>query len=157
MLSHALSLSTDSMTQVKNLLKTWEKEKMLTTCIISFFLQSLLPWKKNQCISATSNLSSAKALNLEKSKDLVKNDIFSPKLIHDVAAAVATEVRAKHNYFVQTRQFGDHKGLGCFAPVINIMRHPLWGRNQVCIIFNSCLLFAKQQFCALYQTESICR
>lgn len=24
----------------------------------------------------------------------------------------------------------DHKGINCFSPVVNLMRHPLWGRNQ---------------------------
>ncbi|KAM7138734.1 uncharacterized protein RBU57_016486 isoform 2-T2 [Macrochelys suwanniensis] len=55
---------------------------------------------------------------------------FSPELIHRVANATATEVRAKHNYFVSTGNYGDHTGLSCFSPVLNIMRHPLWGRNQ---------------------------
>ena len=56
---------------------------------------------------------------------------FSPKLIHAIAEATAKEVRAKYNYFTKEGQYGDHKGLSCFSPVINIMRHPLWGRNQV--------------------------
>ncbi|KAM9116612.1 uncharacterized protein ACDP82_017913 [Pangshura tecta] len=55
---------------------------------------------------------------------------FSPELIHRVANATATEVRAKHNYFMSTGNYGDHTGLSCFSPVLNIMRHPLWGRNQ---------------------------
>jgi len=48
-----------------------------------------------------------------------------------VANATATEVRAKHNDFAATGRYGDHTGLSCFSPVLNIMRHPLWGRNQV--------------------------
>ncbi|XP_052810014.1 uncharacterized protein LOC128238290 isoform X5 [Mya arenaria] len=55
---------------------------------------------------------------------------FSPQLIFDVAKATGVEVRAKHNDYVKHKQYGDHKGLSCFSPVINIMRHPLWGRNQ---------------------------
>ncbi|XP_075709407.1 uncharacterized protein LOC142742989 isoform X2 [Rhinoderma darwinii] len=55
---------------------------------------------------------------------------FSPDLILKVANATATEVRAKHNYFVSIGNYDDHTGLSCFSPVINIMRHPLWGRNQ---------------------------
>ncbi|KAG8147654.1 hypothetical protein E2320_022631, partial [Naja naja] len=47
-----------------------------------------------------------------------------------LANATATEVRAKHNYFDSTGYYGDHTGLSCFSPVLNIMRHPLWGRNQ---------------------------
>lgn len=55
----------------------------------------------------------------------------SPELIYRVANATATEVRAKHNDFAATGRYGDHTGLSCFSPVLNIMRHPLWGRNQV--------------------------
>lgn len=55
----------------------------------------------------------------------------SPELIYRVANATATEVRAKHNNFDATGRYGDHTGLSCFSPVLNIMRHPLWGRNQV--------------------------
>ncbi|XP_045198051.2 uncharacterized protein LOC123552447 [Mercenaria mercenaria] len=55
---------------------------------------------------------------------------FSQQLIFDVAEATGVEVRAKHNDYVKKKQYGDHKGLSCFSPVINIMRHPLWGRNQ---------------------------
>ena len=61
------------------------------------------------------------------------NSIFccSPPLLHAVAEATGKEVRAKYNDFVKKGQYGDHKGISCFSPVINIMRHPLWGRNQV--------------------------
>nr|KAG5696800.1 hypothetical protein BaRGS_012823 [Batillaria attramentaria] len=31
----------------------------------------------------------------------------------------------------RNKEYGDHKGLSCFSPVINIMRDPRWGRNQV--------------------------
>lgn len=55
---------------------------------------------------------------------------FSTDLIYRVANATATEVRAKHNYFMAIGNYDDHTGLSCFSPVINIMRHPLWGRNQ---------------------------
>ncbi|XP_052242270.1 uncharacterized protein LOC127852358 isoform X2 [Dreissena polymorpha] len=55
---------------------------------------------------------------------------FSPKLMFDIAEATGVEVRAKHNDYVKRQEYGDHKGLSCFSPVINIMRHPLWGRNQ---------------------------
>ncbi|XP_074651590.1 uncharacterized protein LOC141906236 isoform X2 [Tubulanus polymorphus] len=55
---------------------------------------------------------------------------FSPQLIRNVAAATAMEVRAKHNDFMKRGMYFDHTGLSCFSPVINIMRHPLWGRNQ---------------------------
>ncbi|XP_013917612.1 PREDICTED: xylan 1,4-beta-xylosidase-like, partial [Thamnophis sirtalis] len=55
---------------------------------------------------------------------------FSPQLIFEVANATATEVRAKYNYFDSKGYYKDHTGLSCFSPVLNIMRHPLWGRNQ---------------------------
>lgn len=48
-----------------------------------------------------------------------------------MANATATEVRAKHNSFAAAGRYSDHTGLSCFSPVLNIMRHPLWGRNQV--------------------------
>ncbi|XP_071113743.1 uncharacterized protein [Haliotis cracherodii] len=55
---------------------------------------------------------------------------FNREIIYKVATATAAEVRAKNNDFVKRGIFHDHTGLGCFSPVINIMRHPLWGRNQ---------------------------
>ncbi|XP_077869988.1 uncharacterized protein LOC100375243 [Saccoglossus kowalevskii] len=55
---------------------------------------------------------------------------FSPDLLSDVAKAIGLEVRAKHNDYVQRGVYQEHTGLSCFSPVINIARHPLWGRNQ---------------------------
>ncbi|KAK6170253.1 hypothetical protein SNE40_018689 [Patella caerulea] len=55
---------------------------------------------------------------------------FSTDIIYTIAEVTAIEVRAKHNDYVSRGNFSDHTGLGCFSPVINIMRHPLWGRNQ---------------------------
>lgn len=55
---------------------------------------------------------------------------FSEKLIHKVAHAVGEEVRAKHIDFMRKHQTGTHTGMSCFSPVINIVRHPLWGRIQ---------------------------
>ncbi|XP_077989175.1 uncharacterized protein LOC144443528 [Glandiceps talaboti] len=55
---------------------------------------------------------------------------FDTDLIHQVSRAVAYEVRAKYNNYTKHKVYGDHKGLSCFSPVINIARHPLWGRNQ---------------------------
>ncbi|XP_070543010.1 uncharacterized protein [Ptychodera flava] len=55
---------------------------------------------------------------------------FDAGLVGEVANATAFEVRAKYNDFVKHKKYGDHKGLSCFSPVINIARHPLWGRNQ---------------------------
>nr|XP_011418650.2 xylan 1,4-beta-xylosidase [Crassostrea gigas] len=55
---------------------------------------------------------------------------FSTEVICDVASATSIEVRAKFNDYQRRKIYGDHKGISCFSPVINIMRHPLWGRNQ---------------------------
>jgi len=55
---------------------------------------------------------------------------FSKSLIHKMANVISIEARAKHTSFMKKKNFGDQTGLSCFAPVINIMRHPLWGRNQ---------------------------
>lgn len=55
---------------------------------------------------------------------------FSPDLMYRVAEATGIEVRAKHNYFIKQGDYSDHTGLSCFSPVLNIMRHPFWGRNQ---------------------------
>ncbi|XP_061167474.1 xylan 1,4-beta-xylosidase-like [Saccostrea echinata] len=55
---------------------------------------------------------------------------FSTDVICDVAEATSIEVRAKYNDYQRRKIYGDHKGISCFSPVINIMRHPLWGRNQ---------------------------
>ncbi|XP_022099649.1 probable beta-D-xylosidase 2 [Acanthaster planci] len=55
---------------------------------------------------------------------------FSTQLLYDVAQATGVEVRAKHNNFTKHGIYKTHGGLSCFSPVINIMRHPLWGRNQ---------------------------
>ena len=59
---------------------------------------------------------------------------YSPHLIRMVAEAISVEVRARNNDFVKRKIFSSHTGLNCFSPVINIMRHPLWGRNQVITI-----------------------
>ena len=55
----------------------------------------------------------------------------SKDVLFRVAKAASEEVRARNNDFVGRKQYGVHTGLTCFAPVINIMRHPLWGRSQV--------------------------
>ncbi|XP_033108330.1 probable beta-D-xylosidase 5 [Anneissia japonica] len=55
---------------------------------------------------------------------------FSQNVIHDVASATAKEVRGKFNSWRKQGIYGDHMGLSCFSPVVNILRHPLWGRNQ---------------------------
>ncbi|XP_048240339.1 probable beta-D-xylosidase 2 isoform X2 [Haliotis rufescens] len=55
---------------------------------------------------------------------------FSTDLIFRVAQATGVEVRAKFNDYMRKGQYGDHKGISCFSPVINIVRDPRWGRNQ---------------------------
>ncbi|XP_071112760.1 uncharacterized protein [Haliotis cracherodii] len=55
---------------------------------------------------------------------------FSPDLIFRVAQATGEEVRAKFTDYMRKGQYGDHKGISCFSPVINIVRDPRWGRNQ---------------------------
>lgn len=55
---------------------------------------------------------------------------FSMDVVERMAHATALEVRAKYNDYSSQGEYGDHMGLSCFSPVINIMRHPLWGRNQ---------------------------
>ncbi|XP_050394883.1 uncharacterized protein LOC126812504 [Patella vulgata] len=55
---------------------------------------------------------------------------FSPDLIYRVAEATSIEVRAKYNDYNRRKIYGDHKGVSCFSPVINIVRDPRWGRIQ---------------------------
>nr|VZI36447.1 unnamed protein product [Spirometra erinaceieuropaei] len=55
---------------------------------------------------------------------------FDRGLIYSISYATGLEARAKYNYYVKTGQYEDHKGIHCFSPVVNIMRHPLWGRTQ---------------------------
>jgi len=55
---------------------------------------------------------------------------FSKPLIQKMAHTISIEARAQHNYYMNATSYIDQTGLSCFAPVVNIMRHPLWGRNQ---------------------------
>ncbi|XP_067676793.1 uncharacterized protein [Haliotis asinina] len=55
---------------------------------------------------------------------------FSKDLIYRIAEATSAEVRAKYNDYVSKKEYGDHKGISCFSPFMNIMRDPRWGRNQ---------------------------
>jgi len=55
---------------------------------------------------------------------------FDPDLLRKVARATGLEVRAKNNDAVARGIHAYHTGLSCWSPVINIARHPLWGRNQ---------------------------
>ena len=50
-----------------------------------------------------------------------------------MSEAISYELRAFYNDDIQHGVYGK-SGLSCFSPVINIMRHPLWGRNQVNVV-----------------------
>ena len=55
---------------------------------------------------------------------------FSRDLLFNVSNVIARELRGIYNTAIKQKKYG-LRGVNCFAPVINIMRHPLWGRNQV--------------------------
>ena len=55
---------------------------------------------------------------------------FNEKLMHDVAAAISDEGRAKHHEFVRQGDTGIYKGLTFWSPNINIFRDPRWGRGH---------------------------
>ncbi|WP_416975525.1 glycoside hydrolase family 3 C-terminal domain-containing protein [Streptomyces sp. 4F14] len=48
---------------------------------------------------------------------------WNPELVRRVAEAVAEETRAMSAH-------DDRVGLNVWAPVVNLLRHPLWGRNE---------------------------
>ena len=68
-----------------------------------------------------------------------------------VARATGLEVRAKYNNYTRHRLYGDHRGLSCFSPVINVMRDPRWGRNQV----STALMMKPGQYSVNYETRSV--
>ncbi|MDQ3800293.1 MAG: glycoside hydrolase family 3 protein, partial [Acidobacteriota bacterium] len=55
---------------------------------------------------------------------------FDTNLMHEIADAVSTEARAKHNFFQARKEYGRYKGLTFWSPNINIFRDPRWGRGQ---------------------------
>jgi beta-glucosidase len=55
---------------------------------------------------------------------------FDVPLVHDMAAAIGTEGRAKHNLAVRAGRRDILEGLDFWAPNINIARDPRWGRGQ---------------------------
>lgn len=55
---------------------------------------------------------------------------FDKDLMFRVAMATSIEVRAKNNNYISKGDYQFHHGISCWAPVINIMRDPRWGRNQ---------------------------
>jgi beta-glucosidase len=50
--------------------------------------------------------------------------------LHQVAAVVADEARAKHHEYLRHDDHGLYKGLTIWAPNINIFRDPRWGRGH---------------------------
>jgi len=55
---------------------------------------------------------------------------FDIPLIHDMAVAISTEARAKHNQAVRAGRRDIMEGLDFWSPNINIFRDPRWGRGQ---------------------------
>src|SRR5579863_9896427 len=55
---------------------------------------------------------------------------FDPALTHEMAVAIGTEGRAKHNKAVRAGRRDILEGLDFWAPNINIFRDPRWGRGQ---------------------------
>jgi beta-glucosidase len=55
---------------------------------------------------------------------------FDTRLLHDVAAAIGTEGRARHNMAVRAGRRDLLEGLDFWAPNVNIFRDPRWGRGQ---------------------------
>ena len=55
---------------------------------------------------------------------------FDSPLIHEMAVAIGTEARAKHNEAVRAGRRDIYEGLDFWSPNINIFRDPRWGRGQ---------------------------
>lgn len=55
---------------------------------------------------------------------------FDAPLIHDMAVAIGTEARAKHNQAIRAGHSNINEGLDFWSPNINIFRDPRWGRGQ---------------------------
>ena len=55
---------------------------------------------------------------------------FNPELVNEVADVISTEGRIKFNKHVQYGDFDIFKGITFWAPNINIVRDPRWGRGQ---------------------------
>lgn len=54
----------------------------------------------------------------------------SRQSVENAAAVIATEARAIYNEFRKKGIYENFASISCFAPFINIVRHPLWGRIQ---------------------------
>ncbi len=55
---------------------------------------------------------------------------FNPELVNEVADVISTEGRIKYNTHVEYDDFDIFKGITFWAPNINIVRDPRWGRGQ---------------------------
>lgn len=55
---------------------------------------------------------------------------FNAPLLHNVAAAISDEARAKHHYFTDNDVVFRYTGLTFWSPNVNIFRDPRWGRGQ---------------------------
>src|SRR5277367_2026089 len=55
---------------------------------------------------------------------------FDPPLIHEMAAVIGQEARAKHNQAIRAGRRDIYEGLDFWSPNINIFRDPRWGRGQ---------------------------
>ncbi len=55
---------------------------------------------------------------------------FNPELVNEVADVISTEGRIKYNRHVEYGDFDIFKGITFWAPNINIVRDPRWGRGQ---------------------------
>jgi beta-glucosidase len=55
---------------------------------------------------------------------------FDSPLIHQMAVAIGTEARAKHNEAIRAGRRDIYEGLDFWSPNINIFRDPRWGRGQ---------------------------
>lgn len=55
---------------------------------------------------------------------------FNRPLVHQVAASISDEARAKHHYFIRNNVISRYTGLTFWSPNVNIFRDPRWGRGQ---------------------------
>jgi beta-glucosidase len=55
---------------------------------------------------------------------------WNPDLVHDIAAAISDEARAKHHAALKIGNRRINLGLTYWSPTINILRDPRWGRAQ---------------------------
>jgi beta-glucosidase len=55
---------------------------------------------------------------------------FDPALLHEVAAAISDEARAKHHEALRREDRRIYKGLTFWSPNVNIFRDPRWRRGQ---------------------------